>query len=247
MRRALGFDLDQRRECPTWTDALRRFIEQAEDLGVLVMVSGVVGTNNRRKLDPNDFRGFALADDLAPLVFVNRADTKAAQMFTLAHELAHLWLRESALSDVSPASTPTHRVERWCNAVTAELLVPLQSLREVLPGEDPLSAVGSLARQFKVSTLVILLRVLDAGHISREVFQEAYNRELELLRARERSQSGGGSFYLTQEVRASRRFVRALVTSTLEGQTLFRDAFDLLGLKKEKTFLELGHRLGVAA
>ena len=166
-------------------------------------------------------------------------------MFTLAHELAHLWLEESALSDVSLASTPAHRVERWCNAVAAELLVPLQSLREVLPGEDPLSAVGILARQFKVSSLVILRRVLDAGHISRDVFQAAYNRELEFLR--ERSQSSGGNFYLTQEVRASRRFVRALVTSTLEGQTLYRDAFELLGLKKEKTFLELGHRLGVAA
>jgi len=67
MRRALDFDLDQRRECPIWTDALRRFIEQAEELGVLVMVSGVVGSNNQRKLDPKDFRGFALADDMAPL------------------------------------------------------------------------------------------------------------------------------------------------------------------------------------
>jgi hypothetical protein len=92
---------------------------------------------------------------------------------------------------------------------------------------------------------VILRRVLDAGYISREVFQAAYNRELGLLR--ERWQSRGGNFYLTQEVRASRRFVRALVTRTLEGQTLFRDAFELLGLRKEKTFLELAHRLGVAA
>ena len=111
MRHALGLDLEERRRIPTWTDALRRFIGQADELGVMVMVNGVVGNNNRRKLDPEEFRGFALADDLAPLVFINGADTKAAQMSTLAHELAHIWLERSALSDTGPASTPSNNVE----------------------------------------------------------------------------------------------------------------------------------------
>ena len=157
MRTALGFNIEERFRMPTWTDALRCFIEQADLLGVLVMVSGVVGNNNRRKLDPTEFRGFALSDDLAPLVFVNGADTKAAQMFTLAHELAHVWLGQSALSDVGRASEPSHRVESWCNQVAAEFPVPLEDLRSEYRQHAGLQEECiRLARFFKVSTLVIL-------------------------------------------------------------------------------------------
>ena len=103
MAETLGFDVAARAACRTWEEALRLFIAQADAAGVLVMVSGVVLSNNRRTFDPEEFRGFALADKRAPLVFINGADTKSGQMFTLAHELAHLWLGSSAVSDASAA------------------------------------------------------------------------------------------------------------------------------------------------
>jgi Zn-dependent peptidase ImmA (M78 family) len=243
MRRALEFDLEARRECGTWTEALRLFIEQADDLGILVMCSGVVGSNNQRVLDTEEFRGFALVDDYAPLVFINGADTKAGQMFTLAHELAHIWLGESALSDVTPASTPTQQIEIWCNRVAAEFLVPLELFKQELPRQEPLAEVPRLARRFKVSTLVILRRILDARRIDRQTFQRAYDEELARLRARVKSR--GGDFYLTLGARASKRFARALVVSTLEGQSSFTEAFRLLGLRKMETFHDLGQSLGV--
>ena len=251
IRGTLGFSLEERRRLPTWTDALRRFIEQADAAGVLVMVSGVVGSNNRRKLDPGEFRGFALVDDLAPLVFINGADTKAAQMFTLAHELAHVWLGESALSDSEARHVPAHEVERWCNLVAAEVLAPLAILREelaVLPeGGDTNGAfhdeLNRLARRFKVSTLVVLRRIRDAGALAPSVYRAACEAELERLRGL--SGGVGGNFYLTLGARVSKRFARTVVVSTLEGQTSFTEAFRLLGFRKMETFRKLGANLGV--
>jgi Zn-dependent peptidase ImmA (M78 family) len=246
MRDALAFDLEERRQMPTWIDALRRFIGQADNLGVLVMVNGVVGSNNRRKLDPAEFRGFALADPFAPLVFINGADTKAAQMFTLAHELAHLWLGESALSDVEPRSAPTHLVENWCNRVAAELLAPLAVLRqEYRPNASLRKELDRLARRFKVSTLVVLRRIHDVGGLSRRQFWSEY--ESELARLRNIRRTSGGDFYLTTAARVGKRFARAVVTSTWEGRSSFTEAFRLLGFKKMATFHKLGQSLGVSA
>ncbi|MCS1409389.1 MAG: hypothetical protein M2R45_02570 [Verrucomicrobia subdivision 3 bacterium] len=247
MRETLGFDLAARRECSTWADALRLFIRQVDEAGVLVMVSGVVMSNNQRRLDPAEFRGFALSDPHAPLVFVNGADTKAAQMFTLAHELAHIWLGDSALSNIGTAPGPGFRREEvWCNAVAAELLVPLASLQDELLPREPLSdALPRLARTFKVSTLVILRRLLDANWLDRERFNAAWKQELEDLQAFAQSGGGGGDFYRTTLARVSPRFTRALVISTLEGQTLYRDAFRMLGVSKTRTFNNLGREVGV--
>ena len=229
---------------PTWTEALRRFIEQADALGVLVMCSGVVLNNNYRRLDPEEFRGFAMADDLAPLVFINGSDTKAAQMFTLAHELAHIWLGESAVSDSQAAWVPDHAVERWSNRVAAELLVPIETMRAEYDQRAELATeVQRLARRFKVSTLVVLRRIHDAGGLTDEELSDAYDAEQARLLALPRG--SGGDFYLTQGARLSKRFARALVASTLEGQTLYRDAFRMLGFSKVRTLHELGRSLGV--
>jgi Zn-dependent peptidase ImmA (M78 family)/transcriptional regulator with XRE-family HTH domain len=247
MAETLSFDLEARAACRTWEEALRLFIAQAENIGVLVMVSGVVLSNNNRRLDPEEFRGFALADRRAPLIFINGSDSKSAQMFTLAHELAHLWLGSTAVSDASAAPNVGHRREEvWCNAVAAELLVPLAALRNDLVDDEQVErAVGRLSRRYKVSSLVILRRLLDAGWLDRAAFDLAWTAERARLRAIAERIGGGGDFYRTTLSRVSRRFARALVESTLEGQTLYRDAFRMLGVAKTETFNHIGQEVGV--
>lgn len=244
IRQVLGFDVEARRQLISWTEAFRQFVRQAEQLGVLVMTSAVVGNNNHRKLDPNEFRGFALSDRYAPLVFVNGADTRAAQMFTIAHELAHLWLGTTALSDVSLVAASTNHIEQWCNAVAAEVLVPLSELRQRLSRHETLDAtVQRLAREFKVSTLVILRRLYDAGEITRRELQVKYTAELSRLRVTPRSE--GGDYYRTALARVGERFARAIVAAAWEGHTSFTEAMRLLGLRRVSTLERLSHQLGV--
>ena len=244
--RTVDFDLTERRQASGWSEALRRFISQVEQAGVLVMVSGVVGSNTHRPLNVEEFRGFALADSLAPLIFINGKDSRAAQMFTLAHELAHLWLGESGVSDTQAATQPDEQVEHWCNAVAAELLVPLEQLRPVYNPDNELhEEMQRLARRFKVSTLVIVRRLFDLGAFDQEALWTGYRAELERVKTLASREGSGGDFYNTLSARTGKRFVKALVASTLEGQTQFTEAFRMLGIKKTATFYQEARRLGL--
>jgi Zn-dependent peptidase ImmA (M78 family) len=167
-------------------------------------------------------------------------------MFTLAHELGHLWLGRSALDDTSAAATPDDSVERWCNELAAELLVPMKVLTvEAGAAVDLAIDLPRLVRRFKVSSLVILRRLHDAELISRRAFKRAYDGELQ--RIPRKAASSGGDFYRTEIAKVGRRFASSLVSSTLEGHTLYRDAFRLLGISKDSTFTELGRKLQVIA
>lgn len=248
LRETLDLSTEARRQLPTWTDALRQLIAKSEDAGMMVMVSSVVGSNSHRKLDVGEFRGFALADNLAPLVFLNGADSKAAQMFTLAHELAHVWLGTSGVSDTQAGQVPERQAERWCNQVAAEVLMPLEELQAEhqfnasIPDE-----IQRLARDFKVSTLVALRRLFDAGYIDRTALWEHYREEQKRLRTLNERGSSGGDFYRSLGARTSKRFARAIVSSTLEGLTSFPDAYRMLGVRKTATFYEAARELGVTA
>lgn len=243
IREALGLQGDWAADCRTWSEALRRLRQVMEEGGILVVASSVVGNNTHRRLDVDEFRGFVLVDEYAPLVFVNAADAKAAQMFTLAHELAHVWFGSSAAFDLrqmQPADDPTERV---CNGVAAEFLVPEAALRRIWPSvrqaAEPFQAI---ARQFKVSVLVAARRALDLGLIPRREFFEFYQAYLEDERRTGAGATEGGDFYATQGLRVSLRLALAVVRAAREGRLLYREAYELTGLYGN-TFEKFASRL----
>jgi Zn-dependent peptidase ImmA (M78 family) len=246
MRQVLDWTAQSRAVCRTSDAALTWLRERAEAAGVLVMISGIVGSNTHRTLDPQEFRGFALVDRYAVVVFVNGADSKAAQVFTLVHELAHLWLGETALSDLDPQSIRSNAVERWCNQVAAEFLVPMAEFRQRFDQRADLRAqLRPLAEHFRVSSQVILGRIREAGALTWDEYLTELDVERQRVTAFLADRGGGGNYYNTKPVQVSRRFASALIASAKEGRTPYTTAFRLLDVKKESTFDGLANRLGV--
>ncbi len=246
IRRVLGLDELRREAIPTWSEAFRALVSKVESRGILVMVSSVVGNNPHRPLDPREFRGFAIADSYAPVIFVNAADFKAAQIFTLAHELAHIWLGKSGVSNPGLTVFFSDRVEQWCNRVAAELLVPKEELLTLYRPDNNLHReLQKLARHFKVSTLVVLRRLLELRKIKQSTFRAIFEEEVAEVRRVERRTSAGGNFYRTLALRASKTFSQALLVSTLEGRTLYREALHLLAIRSVTTLKKFARELGV--
>lgn len=228
MRNTLGLSGDAVRG--THEDYLRLLISAAESVGVLVMRSGIVAGNTHRKLDVGEFRGFAICNDVAPMVFINSADAPTARLFTLVHELAHIWIGSSG---VSSGGVDTGRQEEaFCNAVAGEFLVPETEFRKLWRDEaDWTSQLAEHAARFKVSRLVIARRACDLGLITRQNYRDFYLAELEAYRSKEKS---GGSYYANAGAKNSHRFSKAVLSETKRGSMLLRDAATLLGIQPSK-------------
>lgn len=246
IRETLGIDEHWASVLPNWTDALRAIIRKVEEAGIMVMSNGIVGNNTTRKLDPEEFRGFVLVDDYAPLVFLNGADGKAARMFTLAHELAHIWLGLSAAFDLRELQPAGNETEQACNRIAAEFLAPSSALIEIWP-----NVAGSerkyqlLAKRFKVSEIVVARRLLDVSLIGRDEYFSFYHewQQSEARKAKKaKDDESNGDFYANQNLRIGNRFGDLLTRSVQAGTTLYSEAWRLTGLKKN-TFQEYAHKI----
>jgi Zn-dependent peptidase ImmA (M78 family) len=246
IRNRLGLEPRWSRKLETWEEALRLLVRTIEGIGVLVMINGIVENNTRRPLSVEEFRGFVLCDTYAPVIFVNGADAKAAQMFTLVHELAHLWLGQGGVSGFEELLPMENEIETFCNHVAAEFLVPAVEMepawREVRGSEKPFDR---LARFFKVSPVVVARRALDLNFITRSDYFDFYNAYKEAAAERRARTPGGGNFYLTLGYRLGHRFPAAVYSAAKEGRLQYRDAYQLTGLSGN-TYDRFGKELGFA-
>ena len=227
-----------RNHAKNWEDFLGLLIERAETANVWVMRSGIVGSNTHRPLNVDEFRGFAICDEIVPAIFINGKDVKVAQAFTLIHELAHVWLGKSGISDFSIArqsNADQNRIERKCNAVAAEVLVPAVLLYERWSKPDPVADnAGRLSTYFRVSRVVVARRAYDLKLIDWDTYDMFYQTEVDRWKEKGKADDGGGNAYYTLPIRNGKRFTSAVLQSALENTLLLRDAGKLLGLSPSK-------------
>ncbi len=194
---------------------------------------GAKTTSSHRELDANEFRGFALSDSHAPLIFVNGADAKSAHMFTLAHELAHLWLGDAGegLSGFKGLQPGDGEIERSCDRAAAEFLVPAAEIQAVWRGAAGGEAPSeSLARRFKVSPVVFGRRAMDLGLMERSEFFRFYRDYTRSERRKKQTATGSGDFCNNQNNRVGHLFASHLIRAAKEGRVGFKEAYDLTGL-----------------
>lgn len=244
----LGIDASMRQQAQNWEEFLRQLVQRAEAAGVIVLRNGVVGNNTHRKLSVAEFRGFAISDDLAPLIFVNGQDAKTAQIFTTAHELAHLWVGESGISNPDYVRRPSEQanpIDRLCDQVAAETLVPRTDfLLRWRESESLPINLQRLAIHYRVSRFVVLRRAYDSNKVSFDEYRESYDELVSNLTLG-RGQ-GGGDFYRTLLIRNSGTLTRTLLAAASEGRTPELEAARLLNVKV-RTLQDLRDRLSTGA
>lgn len=209
-------------------DSMFKFLRgKINRVGVFVFTNGKFQDNTHRLLDPKEFRGFVLSDKEAPIIFINQADTKNAQVFTLVHEFVHLLLGEEEILGQTPLESEYDEVEAFVNKVTAEVLVPAQLLKTRYK-EHP--SIDELATIFKVSRFVIARRLFDLGFLSKSDYKQ-HVREWEIaFNNRTKPKSKGGDYKYNTRYRIDRNFFQYIENAIQSDRITYTEAFRLLGV-----------------
>ncbi|HEV2352113.1 MAG TPA: ImmA/IrrE family metallo-endopeptidase [Terriglobia bacterium] len=235
IRQTIGIDDNLRNETSTWEEFLTALVRRCDAKGILVFRNGVVGSNVHRSLSVREFRGFAITDDLAPVIFINTQDSKTAQIFTLVHETVHLWVGKSGISNPdlrTKTSEASNRIERFCNRIAAEILIPERGFLENWSGTLSIEQnLSQLSRIYRVSTSVALRRAYELNVLEYSEFLRLLKREEARWKRISRRKQDGGNFYNMLISRNSSILTRALVEGASEGRVLSREAARLLGVK----------------
>jgi Zn-dependent peptidase ImmA (M78 family) len=210
---------------------------RAEEAGAFVHFATDLGSWHTQ-IDADVFRGFCLADDIAPLVVLNGNDARAARSFTLLHELAHLAFGETVISNANPFGehAKENASEQKCNAIAAEFLLPKGEVEDVWRGLATLPvdfAVQQFGKATRVSRAFSARRLADLGLITRDDWwrlYETYQAEWRRFKEKQREQDGGPTYYLTTRAKVGGKALRLVFNALEAGEVTYTRASRILGV-----------------
>ena len=240
IRNELNIEVDWFKNVKHAEESFKYLKNRISDLGILVMQNGIVGNSTNRPLNIEEFRAFTLINEYAPLIFINSKDEKHAKVFSLVHELSHIWLGEDDLfNDNDFGEFEVSKTEQICNAVAADILTPSSIFVEKWnqSGDTEDTNISDIAKYFKCSKSVILRRALTHNFISKRNYDNLTNnlkkerKDLDLLKKGKFKKSGGGNLYNSNASRWDNNFIFALDNSTKSGRTSYLEAYRLTKMK----------------
>jgi Zn-dependent peptidase ImmA (M78 family) len=225
---------------------IREWINAAESNGIFVSRTSFI--HSKMKLDSDELQGFAIADHFAPFVFVNSDDWNAPQLFTLVHELAHIWIAATGISNgIEPeiaARSKYNAIELFCNEVAANALIPSEIIlnidRRVFRNSQE---IFKIAKNLGVSSFAILIRALNLQLVSDSDYN-ALKRQAEIdyqaflkkeaerkaaFKLRQKEKPGGPNPYLLRLNKNSRLFTQVVLDALRSGFVQPTQASFLLG------------------
>ena len=216
--------------------------ERAEQAGVFVLLIGNLGSH-QSAIPVEAFRGFAIADPIAPFVVINDGDARAAWSFTLLHELAHLWL---GATGVSGGGAPGMTIERFCNDVAGEFLLPGADVQAInVAGLDldmQISEITDHADRWRVSRQMVAYGLFKAGRITLEAWRAlevGIRKRWTEERRREKDRvkgSSGPSYYAVRRHRLGHAMLDFARRYTEAGALSPSKAAKVLGVKPRSVY-----------
>lgn len=253
--KTLSIEVNLRKQYKNYEEFITAIIRACEYNGIVILRRKYVKDDIQRSLEIEEFRGFVISDEYAPFIFINANDIKAAQLFTLFHELAHIWINEDGVSELSVKgdSKFPSKIEQLCNAVAARVLVPDQILIELWDDKFDLEKnIKKIRLKCRVSNLVALRRLFDLGKVDKDTYEKEFkirffkykSKEDENRKKRKERKKPGGPGLNWFYCQNSALFTNHVVSATLEGKLLYRDAARLFDKKNSNIINSLAKNLG---
>ena len=244
IRDDLLLDEEWYKKCKNSYDAFKYIRELLDEMGIIVMLNGIVGNNTHRALNIEEFRAFAIVDEIAPLLFINNSDSDGAKLFSLFHEMVHVWIGENDLYNDRRDNNRVKNTEVLCNGVASELLVPNEKfLIKWDDNKDYRRVIKELSQYFRCSESVIARKALNNNKIDVSLYRTVIDDGIEAYNKMKNRKSEGGDYYSSKKTRLNNSLIKALCESISSGRTTYTEAYRLTNTTR-KTFDEVISRFG---